>query len=56
MKFNPNKYKGVNKEGMKRQFERTKEHDNNREEYFPLVLRLSAPHLGTRSAVKRQNI
>ena len=25
MKFNPNMYKGVNKEGMKRQFERTQE-------------------------------
>ena len=25
MKINPNKYKGVNKEGMKRQFERTQE-------------------------------
>ena len=25
MKFNPNKYKWVNKEGMKRQFERTQE-------------------------------
>ena len=44
MKFNPNKYKGVNKEGMKRQFERTQEK------------LLSAPHLGTRSAVKHQTI
>ena len=44
MKFNPNKYKGVNKEGMKRQFELTQEK------------LLSAPHLVTLSAVKHQNI
>ena len=44
MKFNPNKYKGVNKEGMKRQFEQTQD------------TLLSAPRLGIRSVVNHQNI